>query len=250
MSDRRLPDYLLERLALGELPEEAARKAQEDLAREPGGAQRLADLRGSDAELLARHPPEGVAKEVSRRQRALAVRIQRQRVAWLAAPVAALAVAMLVVVLRPGDEQTQVKGDAALLVYRNRGGQSELLRNGDRARAGDDLQLAYVRARPGYGVIVSLDGAGTVTLHLPEQDGQAVPLVPDARTNLPRAYGLDAAPGFERFFLVTSQSPFLASVAVEAARKLAARGDAARTEPLLLPPKFEQSSFLLLKTTG
>jgi hypothetical protein len=250
MTDRRLPDYLLERLALGELPEETARQAREELAREPGGAQRLADLRASDAELLARHPPEVVAKEIARRQRAMAVKIQRLRLPWFFAPVAAFAVALLIVVLRPGEEQTQVKGDAALLVYRNRGGQSELLRNGDHARAGDDVQLAYTRARPGYGVIVSLDGAGKVTLHLPENDGEAVRLVPDARTHLPRAYGLDAAPLFERFFLVTHQSPFRTSVAVEAVLKLAARGDAARTDPLQLPAKFEQSSFLLLKTTN
>jgi hypothetical protein len=248
MTDRRLPDYLLERLALGELPEEAARQAEEQLAREPGGAQRLADLRASNAELLARHPPEAAAKEIARRHRAVAAPIRRRRVSWLAAPVVAFAVALLVVVLQPGDEQTRVKGDAALLVYRDRGGQSELLRNGDRARAGDEVQLAYARARPGYGVIVSLDGAGEVTLHLPEKDGEAVRLVPDARTPLPNAYGLDAAPHFERFFLVTSPSPFRASVAVEAARKLAARGDAARTDPLTLPVKFEQSSFLLLKT--
>src|SRR5262249_61814224 len=85
MTDRRLPDYLLERLALGELPEEAARAAQEQLAREPGGAQRLDDLRDLDAELLARHPPQAAAAEIARRQRAVGVRLGRRRAAWLTA---------------------------------------------------------------------------------------------------------------------------------------------------------------------
>src|SRR5262249_60510419 len=119
MSDRRLPDYLLERLALGELPEDAAREAQEQLAREPGGAQRLSNLRASDADLLARYPPEVVAKEIARRQRAVVVQVRRRRGAWLAASAGALAAVVLAVLLRPTPEQTWIKGDAALLVYRD-----------------------------------------------------------------------------------------------------------------------------------
>jgi hypothetical protein len=249
MTDRRLPDYLLERLALGELPEDAAREAEEQLAREPGGAQRLSDLRASNAELLARHPPQAVAREIARRQRAVIVQLRRRRAAWLAASAGVLATAVLAVVLRPAPEQTWIKGDAALLVYRSRGAQAEQLQSGASARAGDTVQLAYARARQAYGAIVSLDGAGKVTLHLPEQEGEAARLVRDARTELPHAYELDAAPGFERFFLVASDSPFRASAALEAAHKLAARGDAARTEPLALPKGFEQSSFLLLKAS-
>jgi len=249
MTDRRLPDYLLERLALGELPEEAARAAQEELAREPGGAQRLSELRASDAQLLARHPPQGVASEIARRQRAVVVQLRRRRAGWLAASAGVFAAVVLAVVLRPAPEQTGIKGEAALLVYRSRGAQVEQLQSGASARAGDTVQLAYAGERQAYGVIVSVDGAGKVTLHLPEQEGEAARLTRDARTELPHAYELDAAPGFERFFLVTSDSPFRASAALEAARKLAARGDAARTEPLALPKGFEQRSFLLLKAS-
>jgi hypothetical protein len=247
MTDRRLPDYLLERLALGELPEEAARAAQEQLAHEPGGAKRLEDLRASDAALLAQHPPQAAATEIARRQRTVIVQLRRRRAAWLAASAGVFAAVVLAVVLLP--EQTGIKGDAGLLVYRSRGAQVELLENGATARAGDTVQLAYVRAHQTYGAIVSVDGAGKVTLHIPEQDGEAARLVRDARTQLPHAYELDAAPGFERFFLITNDSPFRASIPLEAARKLAARGDAARTEPLALPKRFEQSSFLLLKAS-
>jgi hypothetical protein len=247
MTDRRLPDYLLERLALGELPEEAARAAQEQLAREPGGAERLSSLRAADAELLARHPPQEVASEIARRQRAVIVQLRRRRRAWLTASAGVFAAVVLAVVLRPAPEQTWIKGDAALLVYRSRGAQVEQLQSGATAQAGDTVQLAYARARQAYGAIVSVDGAGKVTLHMPEQEGEVARLARDARTELPHSYELDAAPGFERFFLVTSDSTFRASVALEAARRLAARGNAARTEPLALPKGFEQSWFLLLK---
>jgi len=249
MTDRRLPDYLLERLALGELSEEAARAAQEQLAREPDGAQRLSELRASDAEFLARRPPQEVAKEIERRQRAVIIRLRRRRAAWLAAFAGVSAAVVLAVVLLPAPEQTWIKGDAALLVYRSRGAQVEQLQSGAIVRAGDTVQLAYVRARQAYGAIVSVDGAGGVTLHLPEHDGEAARLVRDARTELPHAYELDAAAGFERFFLVTSDSPFRASIALEAAGRLAARGNAARTESLALPKGFEQSSFVLVKAS-
>src|SRR5215467_1825143 len=161
MTDRRLPDYLLERLALGELPEEEARAAQEQLAREPDGAQRLSDLRASNADLLARHPPQAVVREIERRQRALIVQLPRRRGAWLAASAGVFAAVVLAVVLRQ-PEQTRIKGDATLLVYRSRGAEVEQLQNGAIARAGDTVQLAYVRARQVYGAIISVDGAGTV----------------------------------------------------------------------------------------
>src|SRR5262249_60728202 len=113
-------------------------------------------------ELLARHPPEVVAKEIARRQRAVAVQVRRRRGAWLAASAGALAAVVLAVLLRPTPEQTWIKGDAALLVYRDRAGQ-ELLQSGATARAGETIQLAYARARQAYGPIVSVDGAGKGT---------------------------------------------------------------------------------------
>ncbi len=250
MSDPKLPDYLLERLAQGDLEGEAARRAQERLDREPGGAARLAALRASDAALLARHPPQAVAAEVARRRRRAGAPVPgtlpaRPRwLGWVLAPAGVLAAALLLVTLRP--EQTQVKGDAALLVYGNRGGRADLLTAGASARAGEVVQLGYIRARPVYGAIVSLDGGGKETLHLPDEGADSVRLTADARTLLPHAYELDAAPHYERFFLVTSERPFSASVALGAARKLFKDG-AGMTGPLPLPQNFSQSSFLLLK---
>src|SRR5262249_61336140 len=120
------------------------------------------------------HPPGRADMASAARQRALVFGIRpSRRIAWLAAPAAALAAAaLLIVVQRP--EETRVKGgDAALLVYRSHGDEPELLSSGASARAGDVLQIAYIRSAPVYGAIVSLDGAGSVTLHLPEQGDDA-----------------------------------------------------------------------------
>ena len=63
---------------------------------------------------------------------------------------------------------------------------------------------------------------------------------------LPQSYELDEAPGFERFVFVTATAPIDASLAVAAARAVAAGPDAA-TAPLALPAGWAQRSFLVKK---
>src|SRR4029077_5802447 len=69
-----------------------------------------------------------------------------------------------------GLEYIGVKGEPALHVYRHGAAGDERLRDGARATRGDLLQLAYASKTGGYGVLLSIDGARKVTLHLPEAD--------------------------------------------------------------------------------
>jgi hypothetical protein len=146
-----------------------------------------------------------------------------------------------------------VKGTTAaavkLALYRHRDGRDERLANGARAGRGDLVQMAYVVAHaPSYGVIVSLDGGGQVTLHLPDaQAGNAPPLQTSREVRLSTSYELDDAPGFERFFLVTAPAPFPIGDVMQAARALAG-SPAASTGPLPLPATFWQASLRLEKT--
>ena len=129
--------------------------------------------------------------------------------------------------------------------------QPERLSDGARAARGDLLQLAYAAGRDGrYGVLLSIDGAGRVTQHLPETGaGAAATLRSPNEIHLPTAYELDDAPGFERFVLVSSTQPFPVAAALDAARSLAGQGPRARTAPLPLSPDFHQTSVLLQKTS-
>jgi hypothetical protein len=86
-----------------------------------------------------------------------------------------------------------------------------------------------------------------VTVHFPSGAATAGGLEPKGETLLPFAYELDDAPGFERFFLVTSREPFPVEVVVGAAERLAAEPERARLAPLELPGKLEQSSIVLSK---
>jgi hypothetical protein len=244
-----------------ELFEERAHLGQGADALDPA---REAALAASDRAILEALPPAIVAAEVerrlARRRRARGAARRTRVVAFAAA--AATAVVLIVALAdrgparggRRGDASSEldtgagdrVKGEPRLVVHRRRGEQIEELGRGERAAPGDLLQISYVAAGRRYGAIVSLDGRGAVTRHLPVDGGEAVALGRGEAVALDRAYELDDAPGFERFVLVTAADRFALAELLDAARALAARPDAA-TAALALPAGFEQHDFLLRK---
>lgn len=95
-----------------------------------------------------------------------------------------------------------------------------------------------------FGVVVSIDGRGHVTRHLPEEGAAAAAL--DGREQaLPHAYELDDAPAFERFVLVTGPRAF--DVAAVLAAAAALPREEARTRALSLPDGLAQRSVVLDK---
>ena len=109
----------------------------------------------------------------------------------------------------------------SLAVYRRTANGSETLADRTVARPGDVLRVGYHAAGRPYGVIFSMDGRGTVTMHLPAAGDHAVPLAREATTLLDQAYELDDAPLWERFYFVTGDSAFAAAPVVDAARRAA-----------------------------
>ncbi len=260
------PQWLVERLALGELEAEAVGDVQRRLEAEDGGLARLAAVAASDREILAELPPDVMAKRITQQRQAQRTSERRRRFPWLAigTPVAAAAAFVLVVAVRQQDaggpevtdtgaaeiETTRAKGTGArtpgLVLFRRRGERDEALADGSPARARDLVQVGTVMTEAKFGVVVSIDGRGTVTRHLPAVPGAAVRLAP-GRHMLPASYELDDAPEFERFFLIFADQPFAAG-SVEAAGKTLARDrDAARRSPLALPAGLAQRSLLLRK---
>lgn len=231
----RMPDWLLERIAAGDLPPERAEALRRRLEAEGGGGERLAALASSNAEILAAYPTAEMVRAIRGRAAAettegAATGGTRARPFWVVgAPALAFAAAIAAVFLlppaRPGgstattpivatggaDDGDRVKGlDPRLRIYRKLGKKVELLEDGAAARPGDELQLAYVAAGRRYGAVLSLDGAGRVTFHLPVAGGAptAVSLRAQGEVSLPASYQLDAAPRFERFLFITSDTPF------------------------------------------
>jgi hypothetical protein len=217
----RVPDWLLERLAASELPASQAAQVRGVLAAR-GEEHRLTALADSNREILAALPPEAVAAEVRRRAAAIPAPGLRARPV-LALSLAACAAGLAIFLLaRPNPPPYDgVKGPPSLRIHRKTASGAELLSRQAVVRKGDTLQIGYIAAGKRYGVIASVDGRGTVTLHLPESPGPAAPLEQGGAHALPHSYELDDSPGFERFVIVASDTPF-ATAEVMAALK---RGD-------------------------
>lgn len=246
----RTPDWLVEKIALGDLPPGELERARTRLLAEPDGASRLAALEEDSRRTLATHRPDEVAREVQRRSRATEAPVRRSRpvLAW-AVPLAAIATVMLFVTGTPSDpsvleDSERIKGESSLRLHRRlANGEAELLADGSTAREGDLLQLSVVAREPLYAVIVSIDGRGTVTRHLPEEGPRAVRIDPGGARALAHSYALDDAPAFERFVLVTGPEPFEVDPIVSSVRALGAAAEA----PLSLPTGLQQRSLVLHK---
>jgi hypothetical protein len=250
-----IPDWQLERYRLGELPGALAEAVGAALASDQALRLRAAELERHDAELFARHPPHRVAAEVRGR---LAIRPAAVRTRLLLRPLPALAgAALLLLLLAPSLSRSPeppalvgVKGlrPHLLLFRRAPTAEIERLPPGAAARAHDLVQLAYQGAGRRYGVIVSIDGRGLVTRHLPPRGPAAAALKPGA-VALSQAYELDDAPACERFYLVAADAPFAVGEVVEAVRLRHLRPGPAEGEPapLELPPSMAQHTFVLRK---
>ncbi len=138
-------------------------------------------------------------------------------------------------------------GAPYLVVHRHTSGLPEVLPNPTQAEAEDLLQLAYVASGRRFGVIVSIDGRSQVTLHAPETPAASTELVPTGMVSLSRAFELDDAPNFERFFFVTAAEPIDVERVLQAGYELG-RDQSAREPGLLaLDPAWEQGTFTLYK---
>jgi hypothetical protein len=249
---RPVTDWQLERLAQGELDPATARELERKLGPEELRA-RLARLTASNREILERLPPEVVGPAIRRRLDARRPARGRMLMMLLVPVAAAAGLFTLRALPRHAavdeDETILIKGSTRLVAYRAAAG-ARPARLGEAAwvRPHDLIQLAYTSPDARYGVILSVDGRGVVTQHLPvEAATQAVPLSPAGEVQLPRAYELDDAPGFERFFLITAPRSFSAADVLAAARSLARTPDDARRKPLPLTRDLAQQSLLLEK---
>lgn len=265
--EKRIPEWMLERYLLGELPRKKHRQLEMELNQDPDLRAELEELRASDRQILAAYPAERVIPEILKRAalaRPLPEASRPRRLVWIAAPALALALFLLLILPpilqrrlavgengRPGD-YIGSKGSGplsgpALQLTRRSGGADQLLRSGDTVRAGEQLQVAYIPGGQTHGVILSIDGAGAVTLHFPATADGDTALQSGRRVFLASAFELDRAPGFERFFFITANGPLPTTTILEKAGELAEDPGQAMSGRLDLPAGFGQFSLLVRK---
>ena len=268
MKDRPIADWRLERYLIGELPPKEAEKIRRRLEADETAAHRLAGLEESNREILRSYTPQEMAARITRRmegrrtEERRSIRSRTVRMTAYSLPAAA-AIALLIT-LSPmkewisgsgvGVESIRQKGlETGLAVYRKTTAGTEKLADGDTASAHDVVQLAYLAGEARYGAILSIDGRGMVTWHLPESSSpadEAPPLEIGGEVPLSFSYILDDAPDFERFFFVYSGSSFPLSSIADRAARLAARPDRAHAKPMDLGRRIDQVSIILNKGEG
>jgi len=166
----------------------------------------------------------------------------------LAAAAMVLAVGVGLLRAPAPDDGVLVKGgDAELVVFRKTPAGTERLEPGATAHRGDLLRVGYRAAGRPYGTILSTDGNGNVTQHLPRSGGRAVSLETGGTVLLDFSYELDNAPRWERFYLVTGPEPFELQPVRRAARRVATTGSEIAPPPLPLAADLQQSVFSLAK---
>jgi hypothetical protein len=246
---RQLPDWLVERAALGELPDH--NRMRLDAADPAELAPRVAAIAAANAAELAAFPAGPAVAQLEARAAAARQRRRTERRARLAAVLGVAATAAAVALLAgralvatpsidataelEPPEVTRAKGGARLLIFRQILDREELLVEDALVRAGDVVQLKYSAGDQRFGVIASVDGAGVVTLHFPDREG-APPEATAVRgetTTLPTGYALDAAPRFERFFFLTADEPIDVAETLGALRRFARQPDSATATPAL-----------------
>ncbi|MBN1273822.1 MAG: hypothetical protein JXB26_16260 [Candidatus Aminicenantes bacterium] len=264
MNEKTISQYYLERYVLEELPEDEKEKIRHLCSTNPEIQSAVEEIKKSNRNILELYPFQTMKADFSNHH----AEISRKPFPWKLIFTVSSAAAILVLIFwlpvlkhkslifQPASERdiTLVKGIVnvdlsltQLLVYRKTQDKVELLKDGEKAEAGDLLQLAYVANKKTYGMIFSIDGRGYITLHFPENKRKSTELEPHRQFLLPNAIELDDAPQFERFFFLTSESPIDVENILQKTRDIAKNLNKIRKQNLDLPEKFEQYSVLILK---
>lgn len=225
----RISDLTLERYLLGELSAEEMKALQQREAEDEIFAARVRALRQENARVLAENPFEALEEKLDAVESVRSAKgLNRYALAMkvAAALVVALGIfsavfmnrdvvvadaanpSMEVALADVQDDGVRIKGmSPSLEVWKKTGDSAVQVQNLGEATEGDEIQLRYRVAQKCYGMLISMDGNGTVTMHM-GKGNTAVPLEPGKMTTLPFAYKLDNAPKFEKFFLLTSGETF------------------------------------------
>ena len=213
-----LSDYLLDRLAPGDLDAEREARAREHLETCDECRSRKQDHEAAAAELLGQEAPEAFARRIAARR----AERDRPRPARLwGAGLAAAAVLVLAfgLVLQDSEPTVRTKGGADLSFFVSEGGKGRPGLPGETLHMGDRIRLAVESADHAYVFVISVTGDGEVTPLYPEGSGASIQLSGEGQTLLDGSVILDDHRGDERLFALFSDRPLTAEEVTAAARK-------------------------------
>lgn len=251
MNKEHISSFLLERYHIGEVTAKEKKYIEGILAEDERSASALADLDHADNDFRRRFPLEkffsAEQKDVlnSNLQHINIPRFGFHGLRKVPALVWSICAAALVVIIalpllilknpRQTEFSDRIKGassennsiELSVYIKEKISGEGVKLTNQAAVREGNTIQLAYqisdgVSAEK-YGVIFSIDGRSSVTMHFPYAPWQSTSLVCGKTVPLDEAYTLDDAPNYEIFFFVTGEKPLDIGNVMDTAKQLALR---------------------------
>jgi hypothetical protein len=177
----------------------------------------MAEIGEARSLLLGSDPAEASARAA--RVILECVRERRRSRQWWRLLVPALlvpAVAALLVIGKPvllgskttGPSTQAVKGELLVEIFCKRGDVISAAVDGGDFFEGDRLRFAYSKERPGYLLVFGVDDNGTVFPYYDEHALVGLPVEAGARVLLPDSVELDAHKGWERLFVLWSETQF------------------------------------------
>ena len=261
MKDKKIPDIILEQYVLNELNTIEREKIENLLETSPKMRARLREIEDSNRAIFAQYPVDRTADQILNR---IKKDKKSSRFSFFESKGfmgSAIAFSFLILFTFFGtgiiesnsknnsidaggfsDDTVRLKGDSALIIHRMEQNTPVQLSSGIVAHRGDRLQISY-RSAKDFGVIISIDGRGSVTLHHPERADLSTKVEKGKVTALSRSYTLDDAPDFEQFYFITSNSVLDVNKIISTAKKL----DDPEQNRLALEDGTSQQLFLLLK---
>jgi len=241
MNESNISVLLLERYHIGEVTPEEKLRVERAIENDKTLADALANLDRGDRDFMRKYPietffPDGkIAHNDTRRMNVRTRRIKPIVWGLCAAALVLIAAVPLFILKKPFQAETgdRMKGVPSeenfieLSVYLKGDSAGDDFKLPDHAgvSAGNVIQLAYhlqtEDAGERYGVIFSIDGRSSVTMHYPYMAGQSTLLVSGRITPLDEAYKLDDAPDYEIFFFVIGKKPVEVTSVLNTARHLA-----------------------------
>jgi hypothetical protein len=240
MNESLISDIMLERYRLGELNPEDRATVENALISDTSVRLLLDELETSDQELRLRYPVLKV-RQISSKQ--FSAKNLRVPMLIAAAMLCVFLPAFIVLQNIPGISNRfatvqddflterpkgEISAGSELFIYQ-KGVSEPLVSNQAVLQEGHTIQLAYLTPAGSdyYGIIFSVDGRSTVTMHYPYRRGQSSLLVSGRRTLLNRAFILDDAPDYEVFVFLVSAEPLNTETVLREAQIIAENSETA-----------------------
>jgi len=249
MNKARISSFILERYHIGEVTAKEKKYVENILTEDKQSASALADLDRADNDFRRRFPLEKffhVDQKESLNSSLRRINIPRFKfsrlrkvpaLVWGICAAALIVIVALPLIILKNSRQTEfsdrIKGasvennsiELSVYIKEKTSGEGVKLANQAGVREGNTVQLVYqvsgIASIEKYGVIFSIDGRSSVTMHFPYAPWQSTLLVSGKPVPLDEAYTLDDAPNYEIFFFVTGEKPLDIGNVMDTAKQLA-----------------------------